>query len=126
MKLRIRGNSLRIRLTQPEVRQLSGGHAVEDHCVLSPLSQLSIAAEPWHLNVFSAAFEDGTLTVRIPQGAITSWAETDEEGIYATLDNGTSEGLRIAIEKDYSCVSPRAEESDAEQFPNPDSGKRIC
>jgi hypothetical protein len=126
MKLRVRGNSLRIRLTQPEVRQLSGGAAVEDHCVLSPLSQLSVAAEPWHLDVFSAAFEEDKLTVRIPQSAIASWAETDDEGIYATLDNGTSEGLRIAVEKDYSCLSPRPEESYTEQFPNPDSGKRTC
>lgn len=126
MKLRIRGNSLRIRLTQPEVRQLSGGTAVEDHCMLSPVSRLSVAAEPWHLDVFSVAFADDKLTVHIPQNAITGWAQSNQEGLYSSLENGTSDGLRIAIEKDYSCLSPRADESESEQFPNPDSGKRTC
>jgi hypothetical protein len=126
MKLRIRGNSLRIRLTQPEVRQLSGGTAVEDHCILSPVSRLSVTADPWHLDVFSVALADGKLTVHIPQGAITEWAESNQEGLYSSLDNGTSEPLRIAIEKDYSCLSPHADESETEQFPNPDSGKRTC
>jgi len=126
MKLRIRGNSLRIRLTQPEVRQLSGGIAVEDCCVLSPVSRLSVAAEPWHLDVFSVAFRDGKLTVHIPQNAIVGWAESEQEGLYSSLDNDTSEGLHIAIEKDYSCLSPRTDESGTEQFPNPDSGKRTC
>ena len=59
-----------------------------------------------------AAFKDGTIVVHIPAEMVRTWASTDEVGLYA--QDG---GMRIAIEKDFRCLTRAEEEPDA--FPHP-------
>jgi len=69
--------------------------------------QSRAGTEPLH-----ADFTGGVLTVLIPTGAVRAWAAGDEVGLYAQ-----DEALRIAIEKDFRCLTRVEEEPDA--YPNP-------
>jgi len=126
MKIRIRGNSIRLRLSQPEVNQLSEGRTVQEICLLSPAERLICALEPWHLAVFSASSEAGAISVRVPLEQVQTWATSADEGIYGEQENGSSQPLRIAIEKDYSCPVDRPGEDQSQTFPHPEGSDRVC
>ncbi len=62
-----------------------------------------------------ALIEGNTITVRVPSVMGMRWADSDEVGIYAQTDWG----LKLAIEKDFKCLQPRAEEDDSDAFEHP-------
>ena len=119
MKIRIQGNSLRIRLTQSEVRRIADGGIVEQVTVFSPLAKLSMRVEPSpQVQTPIATFESENLTLRLPSNESRKWAESDQVGIEAEQAVGGGATLRILIEKDFECLHPRADEI-SEAFPNP-------
>ena len=119
MKLRIRGNSIRLRLTQAELAALLASGAVED-CVAFPSGEslryrLESGAE-------SAAAELGArgILARFPADAVRRWAQPDQVSLQAEqpLDGGDS--LKLLDEKDFRCLSPREDDDGADLFPNPE------
>ena len=120
MKLRIKGDSLRLRLTQTEVRQLADTGAVESAMHVAPGVTLTYglrAAERRQLAVEGEAFE---LVVLVPRDWIGPWAEGDDVGFEGTHDAGGGRELAILVEKDFACLHKRPDELDA--FPNPLAG----
>jgi len=122
MKLRIKGNSIRLRLGQSEVRQLANDGVVAeftdfgDSC--SQRFEYALHAvfdDP----TVSARFADGRMIVRVPAGAVREWAQTDQIGIRAVQRTTDGSELRILIEKDLECIEPAADESQEDAFPNP-------
>jgi hypothetical protein len=112
VKLRIRGNSIRLRLGQSEVQRLRAGERVEEHTQFGPTSQFAYTVEPTAHAQISAAFEDRRVIVRVPRNAIADWAGSDQVG----LESRQGE-LKILVEKDFECSNP--DESQADAFPNP-------
>lgn len=124
MKLRILDNSIRLRLTQTEVREICGDGVVKARVSMPGGSGLDYvlesspgAAKP------TARFSDATLTVTVPVSAVREWAETDQVSIAAdeSLDDG--DVLKILVEKDYACLAPREGEDESDMFPHPLAGK---
>lgn len=116
MKLRFRGNSLRLRVNRREVEWLAAGRALAEHVLFPGDTRLEYslatdaAAEP------KARFNDGSIQIFAPRQQIAAWADGDEIGLYFELPaNGTT--LNIAIEKDLECIDGRPEERDPEAFP---------
>ena len=126
MKIRIRGNSIRLRLTQGEVELLSSGQPIKESTRFSLVRTLEYAVQPWHLNIIEATFENHGLTVSVPADMIAQWADSNDEGIYGEQKNGTDTSLKIAIEKDFACLKPRDGEDESDHFPNPESGTSKC
>lgn len=119
MKLRIRGNSVRVRLAQGEVRSLASGQCIEQMTVFSPSSKLVLFVES-SLRVERpiATFIDHRLSLRLPLAEVREWAETEQVGIEAEQPIGDGQSLHILIEKDFECLQPRAN-LDTDAFPNP-------
>ena len=113
MKLRIKGNSIRFRLTKSEVERLAAEKSVEEVVRLSS-QNFSYAIEQDFVPNIRASFEDGRLTVFVPQETARQWAHGDEIGL-----DGDDDGLRILIEKDFVCLAPRAGEDESDNFPHP-------
>ena len=113
MKLRLQGNSLRLRLTRSEVVRLNGHGTVEEAASFGSGGSLiyriqgRTGTEPLH-----ADFSGGAITVLVPTETVRVWASGDEVGMYA--EDGA---LRIAIEKDFRCLTRAGEEPDA--YPHP-------
>lgn len=122
MKLRIRGNSLRFRLTQGEVsRLLTEGKVSESvHFCSSTADLLTYSIEACQdATQVSARFGNGEILVNLPTLLVESWANTNQVGIEHTQSAGEERGLRIVIEKDFQCLQPRAEEDESDNFPHP-------
>jgi hypothetical protein len=120
MKLRIRGDSLRLRLTRSEVAALAAGQPVIEKmrvaCGVSFEYRLSADGSGTSPQ---ASMEQGALVVRLPPRLAAEWAGTETVGIEATQANGASEGLHILVEKDFPCLTPRPHEDDSDAFARP-------
>lgn len=118
MKLRLHGNSLRLRLSQAEVAQFSKTGYVEQSVEFGPGSSLCYILESSSkIASPKAVFENGELRVQISCAAAKEWATTDRVGISGqqSLDNGKP--LSILIEKDFKCL--HGDESNVDAYPNP-------
>jgi hypothetical protein len=114
MKLRIQGNSLRFRLTRSEVARLyeDGTIAETTHFGVGHSLTYRLRKAGAGTGV-RAELADGVITVSAPASAVDSWATSDEVGIAAR--DGV---LRIAIEKDFRCLT-RREEDEVDAYPHP-------
>ena len=99
MKLRIRGNSLRLRLTQSEVKRLADSGQVASTIQFGSLPGDSlaysiVAAQVDHVY---AIFSGGRLEVQVAEERIKAWANSDDVGIDENINNGAEGGLRVLI-----------------------------
>ncbi|HVI00959.1 MAG TPA: hypothetical protein VM869_19715 [Enhygromyxa sp.] len=117
MKLRIRGDSLRLRLTRGEVRQLRE--------IGSVVETIHFGATELHYELRSAdtpapvaSFAGNRIEITLPREQANAWADGDEVGIAAeqALAHGQ---LSLLIEKDFRCLAPRDGEDDGDAFPHP-------
>ncbi len=118
MKLRLHGNSLRLRLNQAEVAQFSKTGYVEESIEFGPGSSLCYILESSSkITSPKAAYQNGELRVQISCSASKEWVTTDRVGISGeqALENGKL--LSILIEKDFKCM--HGDETDADAYPNP-------
>lgn len=130
MKLRIRGNSLRLRLTKSEVACIAEGLPLEETIMfgLEPHQRLSYALEcSADSENMTADYRDGRITVRLPQSIAREWAMTDRVSLDGeqSLD-GDGAVLRLLIEKDFACLTDRRGAEDADTFPHPLEGALQC
>lgn len=119
MKLRIFGNSIRLRLSQSELENLRLHGVVEDavsfgNAALTYKLKTAEVPEP------TAAFEQNLIAVYLPEPLARQWATTDEVSIRAEQPLPEGEKLKILIEKDFKCLTPR-DEDESDNFPNPNS-----
>jgi Family of unknown function (DUF7009) len=123
MKLRIKGPSLRLRLTQGEVRALSDGGTVEEQVPFGADVNLTYRLQrDAAATDISASFAGGVLEVRIPDAVARDWCSGDE----VTLATPDAAPLRIVVEKDFACLAPRRDEDESDNFPHPDTGAKVC
>jgi hypothetical protein len=117
MKLRISGNSIRLRLTRSEVDRFGGTGRVEGSVDFGPVGQKFVYAlvRDDRLDAIAAEYHDNVLSVRIPENIAREWAGTDLVGI----GSEASAGLGILIEKDFACLTPRQGEDESDMFANP-------
>ncbi len=121
MKLRIKGNSVRWRVSRSELAKLERGDVIEDTVHFSPRPEarltyrLQPARQPEPVRVEWAS---QTLTVVLSEQQIRSWSKETEIGIYDSIDLGMHGSLQVAIEKDFACID-RTDEENADTFANP-------
>ena len=125
MKLRIKGNSIRLRLGQSEVRRLATDGTIEETTVFGPFNEdrfgYAVVAAPELADV-SASYPDRRIVIRVPTAVIHRWAETDQVSIRTVQRTGGESDLLILIEKDFECIDAPSEESQEDAFPHPQLG----
>jgi len=116
MKIRLFGDSIRLRLTQLEVEALAGGGAIES---VTPFCDEALACiiQPSE-DVFEARHATGRITVMVPLDQVKAWAASPEVGMY-TEQPTAGLVLRVAVEKDYRCIHQPDAPDNAGTFPNP-------
>ena len=118
MTIRIKGHSLRYRLTQPEVeRFVKTGH-VEQQINFGGAS-LYYAILMTDADWLSVSFLDNRITLFFPAALVDEWIHTDRAGFDHRVPLGTTgETLYLLVEKDYTCLDKAAEDQ-SDHFPNP-------
>ena len=127
MKLRVRDNSIRLRLTQTEVELARADGLVRGTVPLAGNSNFEYVLESSPATVKPEAhMSNNVLTVRIPEAEILSWSGSDEVSISATqlLDGGNE--LNILVEKDFACLAAREGEDESDMYEHPLAEKENC
>jgi len=122
MKLRLRENSIRLRLLQSEIRQLGESGRVSEKILFAPLQTLNysviIADETKEI---TASFQNGDVTVEIPKVLADEWIETGQIGLENEQIINENLNLKIILEKDFSCPERPLDADNADAFQNPKS-----
>jgi hypothetical protein len=128
MKLRVKNNSVRLRLTQTEVVRLDQSGQVEE--------AVEFGAEPHQRFVYRlesdaqteivrATISNNLITIFLPKKQADRWINTAQIGIETEQDIGGGKTLRLLIEKDFACLEPRGGDDDKDTFRHP-MQKEIC
>jgi len=119
MKLRIKGNSIRFRLTQSEVKIVEQTGLVKDQIKFSNSISLEYEIKAaTGLEYVEATYSENKITLKVNESLIRDWARSDQVTISSSLDLSSNENLTILIEKDFKCLSPR-DEDESDMFPHP-------
>ncbi len=122
MKLRIKGNSIRLRLLRSEVEWLCAAGVVSDEVRFGTATdqalKYSIAASDGVEEV-TVQFTDNQILVLLPESVAMDWTGGDRVGIEALIDVGCDTDVSVLIEKDFECVGRQDDPDRADAFPNP-------
>lgn len=121
MKLRIRGNSIRLRLLQGEVATLGELGKVEETTRMGPAtSDVLTYALCTHDNEddVRVQWKSGDLQVSIQQELAQEFCNTNQVSIASTLSFSDAM-LKVLIEKDFRCLTDRPDEDESDNFENP-------
>ena len=121
MKLRIRGNTLRLRLSRSEVDLVGQGKEVEESTSFPGGGKLQyvLRQTPSKTSVVKTNIGDNScINVIVDQNKAKKWAKSEEVGLFGAepLVLGS---LELLIEKDFACLNPREGSEDSDSYPNP-------
>jgi hypothetical protein len=119
MKLRIRGNSIRLRLTRSEVDVLAEKGLVEEATAFGGARLTYALRTTTTTSALSASLLGTRIEVLVNADRARAWAKSDEVGLEAEQDVGESTPLRLLVEKDFACLTERPGEPNDDTFPNP-------
>jgi hypothetical protein len=121
MKLRIRGDSIRLRLKRGEVDRIAAGGSIVEETHF-PQSVLTCRLDVSENSDISASFDNGSVVVSLPKSKVLSWVGSDEVSLHAEQQLSGTGSLSVLIEKDFGCLEPghhRDCEDDQDTFPHP-------
>lgn len=126
MKLRIKGNSLRLRITPSEMARLLESGRIEESVRFGsgPDERLVYAVEHTpQVAAITVRYIPGEVAILVPSAAVRQWAAGAEAGLYgkAVFNRDI---LDLAVEKDFACLD-KNEADNADTFPNPNQGA-VC
>jgi hypothetical protein len=122
MKLRLRENSIRLRLLQTEARQLRETGKVSETIIFGSNAEekliysLRVSEDK---NEISARIKGSKIEIFLPLDMAISWIDSDETGLYADQKTGGSTNLKIIVEKDFVCVERPLDTDNKDAFPHP-------
>jgi len=127
MKLRVNGNSIRLRLLRSEVSTFVETGRIEQTIHFAPgddaFLMYGLEHEPDITDVL-VRHQQSEVTVVLPTQQAISWAETGQIGIYSVVNLGGHGILDVIVEKDFACLD-LSDADNHDTFPNPQIGA-VC
>jgi hypothetical protein len=123
MKIRIKGNSVRIRLSRPEVDSFGKNGYLEEHTEFGDGTFIYILQSKDDAAHLSAVFIDGGITLTVPSAITEEWTTTDKVGYEHNMDIGDGKQLYLLIEKDFKCVDAPPGEDQSDNYEHP---TKVC
>jgi len=117
MKLRIRENALRIRITQTELKFLLDGNEVKSAIQFPNQTILSYGLVPTANEATSVQYQENKVSIYLSYLDVETLGGETNVGVQS-IHQTEGEDLNLLVEKDFSCLHPRDQE-DADTFPNP-------
>lgn len=121
MKLRIKGNTLRLRLSRTEVENF-GTDGYFEETTLFGKNKLVYAIRRTDNKLIEASFDDHKITVYIPEKISTEWVNSNMVG-FKNAATASDTGLSILVEKDFKCIDTDETEDQSDNYDNP---KQVC
>lgn len=118
MKIRIRGNSVRFRLSMSEVDALSTSGYVEARTVF-PSGTFTYAVRVSEgATKLQADFREQSIILQLPVADGKAWNTNEVVGFQHEQPLKGGGSLALLLEKDFACLETRDEE-DTDTYPNP-------
>jgi hypothetical protein len=127
MKLRINSTSIRLRLLRSEVAKFVESGRIEEKIQFAPdqgaflVYALECESGPKQVEV---RYKANQMAVVLPRELALSWAQTEEVGVYASVEVGGHSSLEVVVEKDFACLD-RSDADNQDTFPHPQMGA-VC
>ncbi|ELR68930.1 hypothetical protein C900_05623 [Fulvivirga imtechensis AK7] len=118
MKIRISGNTLRLRLSQSEVNEVGTEGRVSDSIDFGPRKLIYMLQVVDQAEI-TASYEGDFVSVNVPPAIANPWVSTDQVGFEADLALQGGKELYVLVEKDFKCLKPREREDESDLFENP-------
>jgi hypothetical protein len=118
MKIRIKGNSLRLRLSKTDVARITTVGYLEERTLFGPRTFIYALQRTEEGDGLTADFDGGKITMYVPQDMIVDWEVNDIVTFENTMQVSDSESLHLLLEKDFQCID-QTEEDQADNYVNP-------
>lgn len=120
MKLRIKGNSLRLRVSRSELARLINGGRIEETILFTPEDDAKLTYALEHSDTtteMSIRYRPQEVTILLNTDEARRWPESDQIGFHCDFAV-RGEVLAVLVEKDFACLDGSdADNEDA--FSNP-------
>jgi hypothetical protein len=118
MKIRIKGNSVRFRLTKTEVETFgkTGSIAEVTHFESKAFTYALVAKSG--ITELEADFVDSAITIYFPKSEQESWVTNQKVGYSNSADWNDPRALSLLVEKDFTCLDNTIEDQ-SDNYPNP-------
>jgi hypothetical protein len=117
MKLRIHGDSLRLRLNRSDVKQFLETGMRTESIHFGPAAKLTYTLESSaQLNEMESHYSQDCIRVLLPVSLAQEWATSDQ--ISLSLDPAEGSGPTLLIEKDFKCLHDDEKNPDPNHIPN--------
>ena len=124
MKVRIKGDSLRLRISRSEVTQLLAGNCLEETIHFTPEARAKFTyalLQDSSVSMPTVQYTENRVAILLPADQANEWGFTDRVGIAEDISLGQVGSLALLIEKDFACLD-RSDEDNQDTFANPNAG----
>ncbi len=118
MKIRIKGNAIRFRLTQSEVNYFSENGQLQEKTEFGNGELKYAIISSINHETLSVEWANNTILLNIPAMVANNWTTTNLVGLEARQPLGNGKELFLLIEKDFKCLDATTEDQ-SDNYPNP-------
>jgi hypothetical protein len=120
MKIRIKGNSVRLRLSKTEIDKFASTGYLEESTEFATAKFTYALASSTDANELCADFNHQKITVYVPTKVHHEWVNTDRVGFENKQRIADDKTLFLLIEKDFVCLDNTFEDQ-SDNYPNPNA-----
>ena len=118
MKIRIRGNSVRYRLTKSEVEAFCREGYFEEKTHFESKNFIYKLEAKSDIDQLYADFECDMITLYINTELCSNWHKDDRVGFGGTMITKNGNSISLLLEKDFICMDETVEDQ-SDNYPNP-------
>ena len=118
MKIRIKGNSIRIRLTKTEVSLIATTGYLEEQTLFGNNKLVYALQRVDEGNALTAAFKENKITLFVPSSQTNDWPTNNIIGFEANMPIADNKTLYLLLEKDFVCLDDTTEDQ-SDNYVNP-------
>lgn len=118
MKIRIKDNTVRFRLSKPEVEEFGKTGVIESRTDFSPMPFIYVLKSSPTLNELSASFQNNTVTLLVPVSWVEDWVNSNRTGFDGKITSDNGAQVQLLLEKDFKCLDNSIEDQ-ADNYENP-------
>lgn len=118
MKIRIKGNSIRYRLSKTDVALLTADGYLEECTSFGTATFRYALQRSADTEALSASYQDHKITVQVPAALLQDWADNSVVGFEARQPLAAGDSLYLLVEKDFKCLDDTTEDQ-SDNYENP-------
>ena len=123
MKIRIKGNSIRYRLTKTDIKNFGTIGFIEEKTEFLNGSSFYYRLEKkLGIKNLEASFSNNRINIFVPESITNEWTTTDVIGFDNKMNIGNGKELFLLIEKDFACLDHTTEDQ-SDNYTNPN---KVC